>query len=292
MRKGNTPAAPALLAALDRLPVAFALFDAKRRLAAWNAPLAALGLVPKSQLKAGMPLAKFWRRKASAQEVRLADGRVLRVIGKRVPPGQLLLTYEDVTEAQLAAQRYDTALRAINEGVYDWDIASGKAYYSDGVRRATGMSPKDIRTARDWHNRIHPDDVGKYDAALIAHFKGETERFECDYRFRGRDGAWRWGRQHGIAMRDARGRAVRMIGSTGDISELKQAEFDLKRAHEETAEALERQIATAEILKVISNSPTDTKPTFDAILESTTRVCASSIAALFLFDGKDLTCAA
>jgi hypothetical protein len=36
---GQAASAKALLAGLDRLPVAFALFDAARRLAAWNAPL-------------------------------------------------------------------------------------------------------------------------------------------------------------------------------------------------------------------------------------------------------------
>jgi PAS domain S-box-containing protein len=129
-------------------------------------------------------------------------------------------------------ERFELAMRAINEGLYDWDIAKGTIYYSDGVRRTTGMTPKDIRTPQDWRNRIHPDDVPKYDTALIAHFKGKTKRFECDYRFRSKDGAWRWARQHGIATRDARGRAVRLTGSTGDISELKRLEQALHDSQE------------------------------------------------------------
>jgi GAF domain-containing protein len=70
-------------------------------------------------------------------------------------------------------------------------------------------------------------------------------------------------------------------GNAGDAS--------LKR---QLAEARAQQAATAGILKVISRSPGDVQPTFRAILESTTRMCESNIAALFLFDGKDLTCAA
>ena len=142
----------------------------------------------------------------------------------------------------IEARRIDLVMRAVNEGVYDWDIAKGTIYYSEGVHRATGMSPRHIRTPEDWRNRIHPEDLPSYDAALIAHFKGKTERFECDYRFRDRKGGWRWARQHGIAERDADGRAVRLVGSTGDITGLKHAEQSLREAQERLA--LATQAAT------------------------------------------------
>jgi PAS domain S-box-containing protein len=135
----------------------------------------------------------------------------------------------------IQAGRIDLVMRAVNEGIYDWDIARGTIFYSEGVRRATGMTARDIRTPGDWRNRIHPDDLPAYDAALIAHFKGRTERFECDYRFRDKRGGWRWARQHGIAERDARGRATRLVGSTGDITELKRAEQALLDAQERLA---------------------------------------------------------
>jgi PAS domain S-box-containing protein len=238
-KAGQAASTKALHAALDRLPIAFALFDAERKLAAWNAPFAALGLFPEPMLKAGVSFAQYQRRDVglkreakSPHEVTLPTGRILQATRKRVPPGQLLVTYEDVTDARLTAKRYDNALLAIDEGVYDWDIEQGMIYFSEGLRRSTGMSPRQLRTPQDWRDRIHPDDLANYDAALSAHFKGKTERFECDYRFRARDGAWRWARQHGIATRDAQGRAVHLIGSTGDISELKRVEQALKQSQE------------------------------------------------------------
>ncbi|MEK7863385.1 MAG: PAS domain-containing protein, partial [Chloroflexota bacterium] len=182
-------------------------------------------------------------------------------------------------------ERYAFAMRAINEGVYDWNLAEGRTYYSERVVNAVGLTQKQLRTAADWHKRIHPEDRPRFDAALVAHFKGRTERFECDYRYRARDGSWRWARQHGIAMRDARGRAVRMIGSTGDINELKLAEIELRRARDEATEALERQTATAEILASISGSMTDTRPVFERIVKNLRRLFGTRFAVLQLLRG-------
>jgi GAF domain-containing protein len=63
---------------------------------------------------------------------------------------------------------------------------------------------------------------------------------------------------------------------------------ELQSRNVEVTEALEQQTATAEILKVISQSPTDTQPVFQAILANATRLCEASVSALFLFDGEVL----
>ena len=52
------------------------------------------------------------------------------------------------------------------------------------------------------------------------------------------------------------------------------------------AEAQEQQAATAEILRVISSSPTDVQPVFDVIVRSAVRLCDGLHAAVFRFDGQ------
>jgi len=165
---------------------------------------------------------------------------------------------------------------AINEGVYDWNVTDGSIYYSESVQKAVGLTPELLGTVADWRNRIHPDDLQRYDAAFIDHFKGRTERFECDYRYQTRDGSWRWARQHGVAVRDRQGRAVRVIGSTGDITELKQAEESLRESEERYA------LATSAALEGI----------YEWDVESGTLFLTERAKAFFSFSAAELTPAA
>lgn len=123
-------------------------------------------------------------------------------------------------------ERYALVTRAASEGVYEWNITSGDLFVSDRLNEMFQFRVGELRP-NDWNDRIHADDYETYKRALVAHFRSATPRLRCEYRIRDRSGNHRWVLDNGIAVRDANGRAVRLVGVLNDITERRAREAEL-----------------------------------------------------------------
>ena len=196
--------------------------------------------------KVEQALSVYRRGEATSWERQLANGRTLLFNLAPTPEGGCVTIATDISEQKrmeaslrTSEERHALAMRAVNETIYDWDLETNEIYYSPRMREVLGHSLDEIRTVADWNDLIHPEDLPGYKDAVRSHLKGETERFEVEYRYRGANGEWRWARQHGLALRDETGRAYRMAGSTGDITEQKELAAELEALRIRVVDAIE-----------------------------------------------------
>src|SRR5262249_59514377 len=63
-------------------------------------------------------------------------------------------------------------------------------------------------------------------------------------------------------------------------------QIDLARLTRELREALQHQAATSEVLSIISSSPGELEPVFEAMLAKATHLCEAKFGTLYLFEGN------
>jgi PAS domain S-box-containing protein len=158
----------------------------------------------------------------------------------------------DITERKRAEEalrqseeRFALAVAGANEGIFDWDLVTDRMYMSQRAQELFGLPPGELwRPRPEWRSlvTVHPDDARALRRVLSAHIAGEAP-YDAEFRVCMPDGSVRWFRQRGIALRDAAGKAYRMVGSIGDVTEKHQAEEDLSR--------LERQLRLAQRLEAM-----------------------------------------
>jgi PAS domain S-box-containing protein len=199
-----------------------------------------------------------------------AKGRVRRMVGATGDITEIKERDRELQSAKaevIAAQRYALALEAINENLYDWDIVNDTVYFAPGLYKILGIAPGQMRSPKDWTDRVHPDDRPLFKYTLAEHLKGNTPRFSMELRYRDGAGNWRWARQAGIAVRGPDGRALRMVGAAGDITDAKRDD--------------EAMVASADLLKVMSRSTFELQTVLDTVVNSATRLCDADAALIF-----------
>jgi PAS domain S-box-containing protein len=139
---------------------------------------------------------------------------------------------EDVV--RITEERYRLAARATNDAIWDWDLAANRVLWNEALETAYGHPLAEVEPIGNWWiDHIHPDDRARIDRNIHAVIDGAEAGWSDEYRFRRADGSYADVFDRGYVIRDAGGRAVRMIGAMLDLSERKRAEEALRLRGEE-----------------------------------------------------------
>jgi PAS domain S-box-containing protein len=131
-------------------------------------------------------------------------------------------------------QRLQYALNATSEGVWDWNIRTGKTTYSTHWIEMMGYSQQEALLIGDFRKGIiHEDDLSKMLEALGLYLQGNTPVYECEIRLKTKTGEYKYTLDRGKVVEwNQEGSPIRMVGTFTDITERKRAEDALKESEE------------------------------------------------------------
>ena len=168
----------------------------------------------------------------AAQEI--ANGK----FGQTIPPASTRDMHELVTQFNRMAvqlsdsyealrrqnERLSLVMRGTNDGMWDWDMQTGRTYYSPRWKGMLGYADEEIENQIDsWRNLIHPDDADRVLNVLQVYLEGKVPVYQVEHRLRHKDGSYRWILTRGVVLYGADGQPYRMAGSHTDFTEQRRA---------------------------------------------------------------------
>lgn len=149
-----------------------------------------------------------------------------------------VVTFLDITERKRLEEQFRQAKQRLEHVVASspavlYTLAvEGHAlrltWISENVRQMMGYPLEQVLEADWWHAHLHPEESGRILAEILEVLQSGFLAHE--YRFRHRDGTYRWVRGEMRLLRDLAGEPVEVVGSWSDITERKQLEDQFRQA--------------------------------------------------------------
>ncbi len=152
---------------------------------------------------------------------------------------QMLTLVTDIDERKRAEdalritdERFRVAVGAINGAVWDYDLASGRVWWSQTCDRLFLQPVNTTGTWQQWINRLHPEDRERVISSLRSAQDDASREWSAEYRIQAVDSSWVCVLDHACIFRDANGKATRILGAIIDITARKQVEEALAKSRE------------------------------------------------------------
>jgi two-component system cell cycle sensor histidine kinase PleC len=181
-----------------------------------NLPLGQVALVdPKAQALAA------WRSDtALTVTLSATTGFVVLILGFAFHWQSTRAREADVIH-EMVRRRVDTALNRGRCGLWDWDLARGRIFWSESMFAILGLAPRDeLLNFGEVNDLAHPDDVALYELGKQV-AAGKTAAIDREFRMRHAEGGWVWLRMRCEITRHSDEPGFHLIGIAVDISEQK-----------------------------------------------------------------------
>jgi PAS domain S-box-containing protein len=128
-------------------------------------------------------------------------------------------------------ERFALALKAVNDGWWDWDFSENTLFLSPRWLEMLGYPPDEPPADKSsWDCLTHPDDKDRVTEAYAQALQNNLDHFEVESRRLHKNGHWVSVLTRGYISRDPSGKPVRATGTTTDLTERKRAEEAFRNA--------------------------------------------------------------
>jgi PAS domain S-box-containing protein len=127
-------------------------------------------------------------------------------------------------------ERFALAMRGANDGLWDWNLATGEVYYSPRWAEMVGYRSDELTDSIDtFHDMLHPDDRAAVEQIEQEYISGKRDRYEIEFRMKHRDGSYVEILSRAFLVRSGPDNAAtRVVGTHVDITERTFAEETLR----------------------------------------------------------------
>jgi PAS domain S-box-containing protein len=127
-------------------------------------------------------------------------------------------------QLRASEERLKYSLEGSRDGVWDWDAATDKVFFSRRWKEMLGYRDDEIGDdLKEWDSRVHPDDKERVYADLTPHLEGKTPYYENEHRVLCKNGTYKWILDRGkVVARTPEGKSLRVVGTHTDITERRE----------------------------------------------------------------------